>query len=420
MRPEATASMARMILLRQCEETGIGRTSPVPVTRWFSIPLCWRNETPQKGRKREFYQWNMDIIGVRAIYAECELISAIIAFYRSVGLTAEDVVIKLNSRNVMQAALKSLGVEQEATFLEVMRVIDKVGKPGQDIEGSLTALVGAEIAETLMKLIRCSSFEEFTALAGLDCEGDVLEFRELLEALQGSGDWLEYDPKIARGLEYYDGAVWESFARDSALFQRALCGGGRYNKLMGNLGSRVEVPAVGFGLGDKPIFELLAAKCLLPKELDVDPLADFGVVPFSPSAMAEVVRVADLLRAAGKRVVTCLEPQKARREGPLEYARRQGDIERARQWENRLNARRVVVVGAPDEQQLNLVRVLDLLGQPAAEWRVPIEGLQEVDSYLTAGPAVGGEADDDDSVCPACQGSQLLAPSLPDPCPVRS
>merc|ERR1719310_560918 len=129
LRPEMTPSLARMVLNLMRVETG--EIAAVLPLKWFSIPQCWRFETTQRGRKREHYQWNMDIVGISSIYAEAELLSAVCAFFESVGITSNDVGLKVNSRKVLGAVLKKAGVP-DARFAETCVIIDKQDKIGAD------------------------------------------------------------------------------------------------------------------------------------------------------------------------------------------------------------------------------------------------------------------------------------------------
>merc|ERR1719389_1264885 len=124
-----TPSLCRMVLQLMRVETG--EMAALLPLKWFSIPQCWRYETTQRGRKREHYQWNMDIVGVPSIFAEAELLSAICAFFESIGITSKDVGLKVNSRKVLGAVLKNAGVP-DARFAETCVIIDKLDKIGAD------------------------------------------------------------------------------------------------------------------------------------------------------------------------------------------------------------------------------------------------------------------------------------------------
>jgi len=243
LRPEMTPTLARMILGRTTES---GETKMILPVKWFSLPQCWRFETTQRGRKREHYQWNMDIVGVKSIAAEVELLSAITCFFLNVGITSKDVGIKVNSRKVMASILKSQGISDEQ-FAPVCVVVDKLDKIGDDaVTAELVGLgVQESTARTIIKTMSARSVEELSAIAkGADEEG-LNELKDLFEQAKAYGfeDFLLFDASVVRGLAYYTGIVFECFDRTGEL--RAICGGGRYDRLLSLYGSKQEVPCVG-------------------------------------------------------------------------------------------------------------------------------------------------------------------------------
>ena len=261
LRPEMTPTLARMILARTNES---GETKMLLPVKWFSLPQCWRFETTQRGRKREHYQWNMDIVGVKSIAAEVELLSAITAFFINVGITSKDVGIKVNSRKVMASILKAQGISDEQ-FAPVCVVVDKLDKIGDDaVTEELMGLgVKEATARTIIKTMSARSVEELASIAqGADQEG-LNELKDLFEQAKAYGyeDFLLFDASVVRGLAYYTGIVFECFDRTGEL--RAICGGGRYDRLLSLYGSKQEVPCVGFGFGDCVIMELLQVICVL-------------------------------------------------------------------------------------------------------------------------------------------------------------
>jgi len=140
LRPEMTPSLARMVLSLMRAETG--EMAVVLPLKWYSIPQCWRFETTQRGRKREHYQWNMDIVGVPGITAEVELLSAICTFFESIGITHNDIGLKINSRKVLGAVVKKAGVPDER-FAETCVIIDKLDKIGaEEVRKELAEKVG--------------------------------------------------------------------------------------------------------------------------------------------------------------------------------------------------------------------------------------------------------------------------------------
>merc|ERR1712014_8405 len=168
-----------MVLGLMREQTGeIAGLLPL---KWFSIPQCWRFETTQRGRKREHYQWNMDIVGVPNIYAEAELLSAICTFFESVGITSKDVGLKVNSRKVLGAVLKKAGVPDER-FAETCVIIDKLDKIGADeVCKELKEKVGLseDVARRIVAATGAKTLEEFAELAGVGESEEVKELRTL-------------------------------------------------------------------------------------------------------------------------------------------------------------------------------------------------------------------------------------------------
>ena len=228
LRPEMTPSLARMILGRTNES---GETKMLLPVKWFSLPQCWRFETTQRGRKREHYQWNMDIVGVKSIAAEVELLSAITAFFTNICITSKDVGIKVNSRKVMASILKAQGIS-DGQFAPVCVVVDKLDKIGDDaVTAELVGLgVQESTARTIIKSMSARSVEDLANIAqGADQEG-LNELKDLFEQAKAYGfeDYLLFDASVVRGLAYYTGIVFECFDRSGEL--RAICGGGRYDR----------------------------------------------------------------------------------------------------------------------------------------------------------------------------------------------
>ncbi|CAE7898441.1 unnamed protein product [Symbiodinium microadriaticum] len=286
LRPEMTPSLARMVLSLMRAETG--EMSALLPLKWSSIPQCWRFETCQRGRKREHYQWNMDIVGITSIHAEVELLSAITSFFEHVGITSKEVGIKVNSRKVLGAVLKNSGVPDER-FTETCVVIDKQDKIGAEaVVKELTEKIGLDqaVAQRIVNATAAKTLDEFASLAGVGESPEVVELRQLftLAEEEGFGDWLIFDASVVRGLAYYTGVVFEGFDRAGVL--RAICGGGRYDRLLTLYGSPKEVPCAGFGFGDCVIYELLKEKKVLP---ELPHKVDFVVAAFNQDMMGKVL-----------------------------------------------------------------------------------------------------------------------------------
>ena len=353
LRPEMTPSLARMIL-------SLGDRFLKPV-KWFSIPQCWRFETVQRGRKREHFQWNMDIIGEASISAEVELLAAVTSFFESLGITSEDVGIKVNSRKVLSTILTIYGVTNES-FASVCVIVDKLDKIGP--EATIELLVNMTIedkpaglpldaATKIVQSLSLKSIDDLRELTGEAGHAAVDELHTLFEIAKAYGyaDWLYFDASVVRGLAYYTGIVFEGFDRKGEL--RAICGGGRYDELLTLYGSKETVPACGFGFGDCVIMELLREKAKVPQLL---PAIDFVLVAYNADMRAGQVSLAATLRSAGFAVDVLLEPAKK--------------LAKAFSYADRVNGRRVLLV-APDEWSKGLVRMKDL--------RTTVEGEKEVD-----------------------------------------
>jgi histidyl-tRNA synthetase len=348
-----------------------GAIAAVLPLKWYSIPQCWRFETTQRGRKREHYQWNMDMVGVPGIAAEAELLAAVVSFFKSVGITSDDVGLKVNSRKVLGAVLQAAGVP-EASFAETCVIIDKLDKIGsEEVQKLLAKNVGLseEVSERIVKATTAKTLEEFAELAGVGDSEEVAELRRLFGLAEeyGYADWLQFDASVVRGLAYYTGVVFEGFDKAGKL--RAICGGGRYDRLLGLYGSKKEVPCVGFGFGDCVIVELLKEKGVLPK---LEQEVDFVVAAFNDSMMGKAMSVAARLRDAGKRVD--MFPDVAKK------------VKKAFKYADRVGGRKIAFV-APDEWEKGMVRIKDLRSAPDAspetiQKDVPLDDLAKIDAYF--------------------------------------
>ena len=225
LRPEMTPSLARMVMAR-------AGALALPI-KWYSIPQCWRYERTQRGRGREHYQWNVDIWGMNGVEADAELLSVLIQFFDSVGLTSEDLVIRISSRKVLEEVLGSLGIEGE-TFAQTCVIVDKMDKlPADVIEAQLSEL--GLSAKAISKIVNVLAITDIDSLkSSLSSESSAVSELQSLFSLcdsYGISDWVSFDASVVRGLAYYTGPVFE--AHDRAGNLRAICGGGRYDKLIG-------------------------------------------------------------------------------------------------------------------------------------------------------------------------------------------
>jgi histidyl-tRNA synthetase len=332
LRPEMTPSLARMVMARA---GGL----PMPI-KWFSIPQCWRYERTQRGRGREHYQWNVDIWGTTEISADAELISVIVTFFEGVGLTSEDIVIRISSRKVLEEVLGSLDIEGDV-FAQTCIIVDKMDKLSSEVIGEQLSKLGhtSEVITTIQSVLGIKDMRGLKK--SLKAESlAVSELNSLFDEIDSYGisEWVEFDASIVRGLAYYTGSVFEAHDREGKF--RAICGGGRYDKLISTLGGK-DLPATGFGFGDMVIMELLAEKELVPRLVSgIDDI----VISLNPDLRNVAVRVAASLRDSDRTVDLVLEDKK---------------VKWAFKHAERIGAKRLVLI-APDEWSRKKIKVKDL------------------------------------------------------------
>lgn len=332
LRPEMTPSLARMVMSR-------AGSLPMPI-KWFSIPQCWRYERTQRGRGREHYQWNVDIWGTTELSADAELISVIVTFFEELGLTSDDIVIRISSRKVLEEVLGSLGVEGDL-FAKTCIIVDKMDKlPSEVIEEQLSDLGhSSEVISKIQSVLGIKDMDDLTNALEKDSAA-ITELTTLFDLVDsyGMSEWLQFDASIVRGLAYYTGSVFEAHDREGKF--RAICGGGRYDNLLSTLGGK-DLPATGFGFGDMVIMELLEEKNLIPELISgVDDI----VLPLSQDLRDIAVRVAAALRLSDRTVDLVLEDKK------MKWAFKHAE---------RVGAKRLVLL-APDEWSRKMIKVKDL------------------------------------------------------------
>ncbi len=260
LRPEMTPTLARMAAAR-------ANALRKPI-RWFSVPQLFRYERQQRGRLREHFQLNVDIIGETDVTADAELLAAAIEIMRGCGLSSDDVRARVSDRRLLRAILAALNVS-DAQTPAVFAVIDKAGRQPRDVSHAKLAEagVGAAAIDTLLGLMGPVTLDQIDHQFGdrADIAALIVEFRRYLTCLAGLDvlDWVTIDLTIVRGLAYYTGIVFELFDAKGEL--RAICGGGRYDTLLQALGG-VDLPALGFGMGDVVLGELLRDRGLLPSK----------------------------------------------------------------------------------------------------------------------------------------------------------
>jgi histidyl-tRNA synthetase len=335
LRPEMTPTLARMVAAR-----ANGLRKPI---RWFSIPQLFRYERQQRGRLREHFQLNCDLIGEAGHLADAEIIALAVDAVRALGLGPADVRARVSDRRLLTSLLRGLQVP-ETQVPAVYQVFDKLRRTPEAASVKRLADAGLDSGtiDRLLALARARSWSDLSRLgAGLDqaaAQGEPL--RRTLDALgdMGFGEYVDLDLSIVRGLAYYTGTVFELFDAQGEL--RAICGGGRYDNLLQSLGG-VDLPALGFGMGDVVLGELLRHRGLVP-----DPASSIDVflAAITQDDLPHVLRLARELREAGLRVEYALAPQAVGKQLKLADAR---------------NARLALVVG-PDDRARGEVMMKDL------------------------------------------------------------
>ena len=290
LRPELTPSLARMIAARQNQLT-------YPV-RWWSFGPFWRYEQPQKGRAREFFQWNIDMLGVNSPEADAELIAVAATFLRSVGLTPERALIYVNNRRLMDSEFDALDIVPDKR-LDVSNLVDRRTK----MEPAKWDAYALELGLTQKQLDGLKDI-----LGNLDLWKKSDELVRLFAALEALGvsEYVKFDPNIMRGLLYYTGTVFEAFDVSGSL-KRAILGGGRYDNLLADVGGQ-PLSGVGFAMGDVVIGIILQEAGLLP-EFESTP-ASALVTVFDETLLLKSYELASELRKSGLNVMVFPEPAK--------------------------------------------------------------------------------------------------------------
>lgn len=323
LRPELTPSLARLVAQKQGELA-------YPL-RWWSFGPFWRYERPQKGRTREFFQWNIDIIGPNSAEADAELLAVAAAFFKRVGLGPDKVRLAVNDRKLMNAEVAALGVEGEMRRL-VFQLIDRRDKLAPQAWESYALDQGLTIGQLdgLKELLDNGDLWQRSP--------DLRRAFEIL-AVMGLGDYARFDPQVIRGLDYYTGIVFEAKDLDGG---RAILGGGRYENLVAAVGGD-PLPASGFAMGDVMIGVVLEKYGLLPR-FDLNP-AQALVTVFDSERLPGAFKLAAELREAGLKTLVYPEASKLQRQ--LKYADRSGV--------------RYVLIAGPDEEAAGVVTVKDLM-----------------------------------------------------------
>lgn len=297
IRPEITPSLGRMVNAKI-------NALPRPI-KWFSVPRLCRAENPQKGRLREFFQWNIDIVGEDSELADAECVYVCVDALRELGLSKEQAQLRFSSRALLTEVLRANGIAED-NVPSVLATLDKRSKLPEEAFAELLAKVVPDqrAAAAINQFMDLEDVPQMTAeaIAGemriplteeLAAEHQQLQNFVKYVADFGIGDWCVYDPHVVRGLAYYTGVVYEVFDRGQAL--RAVAGGGRYDNLLQVLGGP-KVSATGFGMGDVVLGILLEERNLLP---DMGMSMDFFVVDAEKDSFPQAMQLVSWLRQAG-------------------------------------------------------------------------------------------------------------------------
>lgn len=326
LRPELTPSLARVIAQKQNELN-------FPV-RWWSFGPFWRYESPQKGRTREFFQWNVDMLGTNSPEADAENAAVLAMFFERVGLSPQQVLILVNNRRLIDDRFDAFAIPKEQRPA-VSSWIDRREKmtPEAWMEYGKDIGLSPEQITNLKEMLADKDLWKQSA--------DLTRFFALIESL-GLRQYFEFDASIMRGLLYYTGTVFEAWEVGGDI-RRSVGGGGRYDNLTRDVGGD-PVPAVGFAMGDVVITLVLKKYGLLPEDLNVNPAPIFVTV-FDRERMLESFKLASELRRAGLNVV-CY-PEAAKLQKQFKYA-------------DRIGAKVTLVLG-PDEVAKGQVAMKNLI-----------------------------------------------------------
>ena len=358
LRPEITPTLARMVNKRI-------NSLPKPI-KWFSVPRLFRAERPQKGRLREFFQWNIDIIGVENEFgkalADAEVIFTTVDYLRGIGLTSKDIKVKISSRELLADYLRSLGIPEDK-LESIYIVLDKKNKlPSKTFEQMLGEQVpDNKIVSKIMQFMTVDSVPQLEELVGAK-----LNIKLILDTLDvwGVGDFCVYDPSIVRGLAYYTGIVFEVHDVESEL--RAICGGGRYDNLLRDFGGP-GVSATGMGMGDCVLEILLKEKGLLDRQVPKKKPLDYFVATIGLGPLAEEVH----------RVIAELRSKRY----SVSFSYRIGGLSLSKQIKEAAaqNAKNCIIIGTEEVQQ-DKIKVKDM-----ATGEQELVGLDEFLSKLGSG-----------------------------------
>ena len=336
LRPEMTPSLARILSERH-------RSMAKPI-RWFSVPQLYRYERQQKGRLREHFQWNVDIVGEEGVGADVEVVAIALDGLRELGLDHEDVCVRVSDRRLLSEVLTAIGVDKSC-LPAAFAIIDKLPRsnPDQSLKRFRSeAGLAEKAARSALELFQRPGLEalmdQFGAAEGVGAGLERLETYAASLRAMDLGPYLEFDLRIVRGLAYYTGIVFELFDRRGEL--RAICGGGRYDHLLELVGGD-SVPAVGFGMGDVVLGELLRERNLGPESLQ---RVDYFIVIIGEEHRELALSIGHAQRELGASVL---------------YGLREQSVRKQFQAAGNAGASKVIVLG-PEEISRNCVVIRDM------------------------------------------------------------
>lgn len=330
IRPEITPTLARMV---NQQVNALAR----PI-KWFSVPRLCRAERPQKGRLREFFQWNIDIIGIDDVRADAEVIFTAVDYLRTAGLTEKDIKTKISSRRLLSALLKGLGISEDKLD-GLYALLDKKAKLPQDVfNEKLSQQVPDETtADKIKHFMSVDSVDEII-IENDDVAAAVDEVKTLFAYLDrmGIADFCTFDMSIVRGLAYYTGIVFE--VHDTVGQLRAICGGGRFDNLLKDLGGPA-IGATGMGMGDCVLEILLREKGLISDDIPTKKI-EYYVIPLDNELSIDAVELTAKIRAAGKNA---------------DFSYKSGKLGKLMKTASDLNAQNTIILGQEYIQDKQIV-----------------------------------------------------------------
>jgi histidyl-tRNA synthetase len=323
LRPELTPSLARMVAAK-------GNSLKRPI-KWYSIPRLYRYEKMQKGRLREFFQLNMDILGISDITADAELIAASIEIMEDLGFTSQDFSVLISSRTLLEEIFSSIGIPSNKTN-SIFALIDKRNKMDPDLfNKELSNILSSSIdLLTFNNILSIKSINELSQISAKNIPS-LNSLNRLFELISyyGFSDYISFDLGVVRGLAYYTGIVFELFDKKRSL--RAIAGGGRYDNLIKLYGGP-PTPAVGFAVGDVVLGEMLKEKNFEPPLI----CPDVFIVSIKDDNYPESsIKAASMLRKSN---ISC------------EFSLKQTNIGKQMEQANTSKAKIVLFVGGDEEK----------------------------------------------------------------------